>query len=141
MSKNRILLFWEDDQDIIAMFSLYFQEHGYPVEDVKSFDECVEKCKSKTPILLIIQRFMEGYSISIGLEYVRKIRENTKINYFPIIVGWADFSHTDKKLGYHEAFEAGANACFGRVFDITEILEQVKLLHANPSLTGLVDRP
>jgi len=138
MSENNILIFWEDDPDLVTMFSIFLQEHGYRVTGVESLDECIKECESKTPIVLIIQCFMEGSTA--GLEYIRKIRTHPNIPYFPIIVGWADFPNIDDKHGYSEAFEAGANACFGRVFDITDVLKQVKLLHNDPALTGLIDK-
>ena len=53
----------------------------------------------------------------------------------PIIMGWADiFPHGQNQgweVGYQQAFDAGANACFGRVFDPTDVLEQVKQLMAD----------
>jgi len=144
MSKHRILFFWEDDEDLIKMFSIFLREHEYYVDSVKSFDECIESCEGNAPILLVIQRFINDFGfindLGDGLEFVRKIRSHPNISYFPIIVGWADFPQKDKKQGYGEAFEAGANACFGSVFDTTDVLEQIRLLHNNPMITGLADR-
>ena len=57
-TQNKILFLWEDDEDFIKMFSLFLRKHGYSMESVKSFDECVELCKSNPPALLIIRSFV-----------------------------------------------------------------------------------
>jgi hypothetical protein len=60
-------------------------------------------------------------------------------------MGWADVASSDGQnqgweVAYQQVFNVGANACFGRVFDITNVLEQVRLLMADRSLTHLIDR-
>jgi DNA-binding response OmpR family regulator len=108
------------------------------MESVKSFDECVEFCKNKLPALLIMRSFVN--EPKDGLDFIRKIRMDSSISYFPIIMGWADFTYKTTEQGYQEAFEAGANACFGRVFDITEVLEEVEILFNDPTATHVMDR-
>lgn len=144
MSKNNILLFWEDDRDLKRMFSILLREHGYLVTTVASFDECVEACVYNSLVLLVIQRSINEMGLihifCDGLRLVRKIRAHSSIPFLPIIVGWADIPLKDRNQRYHEVFEAGANACFGAVFNVTVFLKQIRTLQSNPTLTGLVDR-
>jgi DNA-binding response OmpR family regulator len=137
-SDNRILLWWNEDQDMVNMFSFCLGEHGFLMESVGSFDACLESCMSRPPILLIINR--SGNWPNDGLEHIRRIRSHPAISYFPIIMGQADLGLLGKERGYQEAFEAGANACFGQVFDIANVLALVKRLIDHPAATGLWDR-
>ena len=138
INKNNILLLWGNDEDDINFFSFALREHGYFMESVKSFDECAEFCKNKPPVLLIMRSFLD--EPRDGLDFIRKTRTDSSISYFPIIMGWADITHQEKEQGYQEAFDAGANACFGRVFDITDVLEEIKILFNDPTATNVMDR-
>jgi len=136
--QNKILFLWEDDVDFVKMFSLFLQEHGYLMQSFKSFDECVESCKNQRPTLLIIRSFVN--EPRDGLEFIRKIRLDSSIPYFPIIVGWADFADYNKEREQQETFASGANAYFGRVFDITDVLKEIEILLNNPRAMRIVDR-
>ncbi len=136
--QNKILFLWEDDVDFVKMFSLFLQEHGYLMQSVKSFDECAESCKNQRPALLIIRSFVN--EPRDGLEFIRKIRLNSSVPYLPIVVGWADFADYNKQQEQKETFASGANAYFGRVFDITDVLREIEMLFNNPKATGIVDR-
>jgi hypothetical protein len=137
-SDNRILLYWNEDQDMVNMFSFFLGEHGFLMENVESFDACLESCMSRPPILLIINRSLSWPND--GLEHIRSIRSHPAISYFPIIMGQADLGLPGKERGYREGFEAGANACFGQVFDVTDVLALIKRLIDSPTATGLWDR-
>jgi DNA-binding response OmpR family regulator len=138
MAESKILIFWDDDKDIVNMFTYFFREHGFFVDSVNSIDECVEFCSKTPPAILIINRspFQSGNVLS----FVKEIRSNPSISYFPIIIGGANFTSDRRVNGYHEGFAAGANACFGHVFDITDVLEQVKILIEDPTTKELVDK-
>ena len=138
MLKEKVLFLWENDEDIIKMFFVFFQQHGFLTDKVESFDECVEFCKNTPPNVLITCRLRDQPDTILGL--IQRLRSDSSIPYIPIIVGYADFTHKEKESGYREMFQAGANACFGYPFDIKDVLEQVKVLAQNPSATNLVDR-
>ena len=137
-TENNILLLWEYDDDLIKMFSFFFQEHGLLINSVRSFEQCFEVCRSEPPDLLIVRSFVN--EPRDGLEFIRKIRLDSSISYFPIVVAWADVPRDHTGEGYQEAFEAGANAYFGRVFDITDVKQEIELLLRDPMATGIMDR-
>jgi CheY-like chemotaxis protein len=136
--QNKILFLWEDDVDFITVFSLVLQEHGYSMQSVKSFDECIESCKNQQPKLLIVRSFVN--EPRDGLGFIRKIRLDSSVPYFPIMVGWADFADYNKQREQQETFASGANAYFGRVFDITDVLREIDMLLNNPKATEIIDR-
>lgn len=129
------ILVSSDDIDLVAVFKDILGKKGFHFRSVSTADECLTECLRKPPDILLI------FSTSDYLtnhDLCRQIRSDITI-YFPIIVGKADIVYPDRRDGYQQAFEAGANACFGIVFDIDDILELINTLLADPSLTGLVD--
>jgi CheY-like chemotaxis protein len=137
-NKNKILLLWEDDEDLVKVFSLFLHEHSYSTHSVKSFDECVDVCKTDPPTVLIIRSSVN--EPRDGLAFLHRLRLDSSISYFPIIVGLAHFNYDIIEHAQKEAFDAGANACFGYPFDITDVLEEIKVLFNDPTAQGIVDR-
>jgi len=141
-SPQRILCVFQD-QDDINLFTYFFTNHGFTVQGVCSVEEGLQVCLTDPPDLLITLRLIR--TSEDGLRLCQQLRESsTRLSTLPIIIGWADiFPHDpnqDWEAAYQQAFDAGANACFGRVFDITDVLEQVRLLLADRTLTHLIDR-
>ncbi len=141
-SSQRILCVLQD-QDDINLFTFFFTKHGFAVQGVCSAEEGLQVCLTDPPDLLITLRLIQASED--GLRLCQQLRETSAgASTLPIIMGWADiFPHgqnQDWEAGYQQAFHAGANACFGRVFDITDVLKQVKLLTADRTLTHLIDR-
>ena len=137
MSKEKILFFWEDDEDLVKVFFLFFQEHGFLTEKVESPDDCVEVCKETPPHVLVICR--SPHQPSNVLSFIHRLRSDSSIPYIPI-VGYANFAKNEKEAGHHALFIAGANACFGHPFDLEDILGPVKTLVGDPTRTNLIDR-
>lgn len=137
-SENRILLFWDRDQDMINMFSYFLGEHGYHVESASSAEACLEACLRRPPLLLVVYRSVNRPDD--GLELVRDIRSRSALPGIPVILGAADLGLVGKDRGYRQAFAAGANACFGQVFDISQVWAQIKTLINDPQAMGLMDR-
>ena len=138
MSEERILFFWEDDEDLVKVFFLFFQEHGFITEKVESPDECVEACKKIPPHVLVL--CCSPHQPSNVLSFIHLLRSDSTIPYIPIIVGYANFAKNEKEAGHHAIFRAGANACFGHPFDLEDILQQVEILIEDPTKTNLVDK-
>ncbi len=139
MSKEKILFFWENDEDLIKMFFLFFQQHGFLTAYVETPDDCIGFCKSTPPNVLVVG-CVPGQPSEV-LSFIHRFRSDTSIPYIPIIVGYANFANNEKEAGDHQMFKAGANACFSHPYDINDVLEQVKILVRDPTITNLVDRP
>ncbi len=131
------------DRDEINMFTFFFAHHGLSVQGVTSIEEGLHICLTAPPGLLIVLRCIE--QMDDGLRLCQQVRTAAaELAKMPIILGWADMfrnvENQNWETDYQQAFDAGANACFGRVYDITDVLEQVNLLLTDPTLTQLVDR-
>ena len=135
---EKILLLWKDDEDMVKMFSFFFQEHGYFIESVVSDEKCFELCAINPPHVLLINCSFSQPNIT--LEFVRKFRSYPKIPYVPIVVGNVNFADRKEEDGHMAFFKVGVNACFGHVFDVEDVLKQVKLLIEKPKTVNLVDK-
>lgn len=143
MNQSQKILCVLQDQDDINLFTYFFTEHGFTVHGVCSVEEGLQVCLTDPPDLLITLRLVQ--KPEDGLRLCQQLRASTdKLSTLPIIMGWADMFRYGQDQGwdadYQQAFDAGANACFGRVFDVTDILELVELLMIDRTLTHLIDR-
>lgn len=137
MTIQSVLVIW-NDPDFKTLFQFTLERHGYEVFLANSFEQGLTVCRQNQPDLLI----MPHYQIDLenGLDFCRKLRTDDVFGKLPIILGFIDHLPREWRQAYKPAFAAGANACFGRVFDISDVLEQVSLLLADPTLTHLPDR-
>jgi hypothetical protein len=71
---------------------------------------------------------------------VSEIKETLTIPRFPIIFGHVDLVASHREAAHQRIYDAGVNACFGRVYDIADVLELIASLLADPTATGLMDR-
>jgi len=128
-----------NDPDNTNMFTYFFKNHGFTVQSACSVEEGLQVCLTDPPDLVITLRLIQ--EPEDGLTLCQKLREASSI---PIIMGWADMVPYDQdqswEVAYQQAFDAGANACFSRVFDIADVLEQIRLLVADKTITHLFDR-
>lgn len=139
---SRILIIW-NDPDVTGVFSHVFKLPEYSVHVVTSLSAGLTLIKGHYPDLLILPRAVAF--ASDGLKFCQQLRSNSELHYFPIIVGWMDTAwagelYLSPQECIQKAFEIGANACFGRVFDISDIVPLVETLLENPTLTKLADR-
>ena len=123
---------------MVKMFSIFFRDRGFIVDNINSYEQCFDSCVTNPSHVLITDcSFSQP---NIVLEFIRKFRAHPHISYIPIIVGNANFADNKEEYGYVEFFRAGANACFGHVFDIEEVLKQIKILIDKPTTKNLIDK-
>jgi CheY-like chemotaxis protein len=133
----RILVIWEDI-DYQNLFSYFLKELGYIVEIVSSCAEGLSVASNNPPDLLILPRWNQDRND--GFEFCRQIRTKPNVPIFPIIIGLADELDLTPKQCIQKTYEVGANACFSRVFDTSDIAVLIKTLLENPKLNKLADR-
>ena len=136
-SPAHILVIW-DNVDFQNLFLYVFKAPDYIVQTATSCDEGLKIITNEYPDLLIILRSVKDEND--GFEFCKKIRANSNIPRFPIIIAGADELDLNPQQCIQKTFEIGANACFGRVFDISDIIPLVNTLLENPALTKLADR-
>lgn len=131
-------MFVEDDVDIINMFVYVFEKSGYKAYPIQSYAEAFAACVAQAPDILIIGLLPFSPDEALGL--CRELRTTITNLRFPIIMGHVDPPSSRQEEVYQNIYNAGANACFGRVYDITDVLELIEILLKNPTATGLMDR-
>ncbi len=127
------ILYLDDDEDIRKLFTVFFEEQGYALDAVSAQAECFAICEKFHPDILILSRFINDEDFQL----LNSIRGNENIPYIPIVV--QVYKIKDEKW-VQRIFTAGANACYGGVFDIGDLIQIVDQLLENPKTTGIVDR-
>ena len=133
----RILVIWEDI-DHQNLFSYFLEELGYVVEIVRSCNEGLLVVRNNNPDLLIVPH--SNQDRNDGFELCKQIRADPSIPRFPIIIGLVDELDLTPQQCIEQSYEVGANACFGRVFDTSDLAVLINTLLENPNLNKLADR-
>jgi CheY-like chemotaxis protein len=115
MNQISIALAWNDDCDLLLGSRYICRERGYNLQHIPTFDAAKEQWQHQPPTVAIIKRSLT--SIDDGLIFCSALRADAHLSRLPIIIGWADMIGQT----FEEAYQAGANGCFGRVFDIAGV--------------------
>ena len=135
MDTPRKILCVLGDQDEVNLFIYFLTPHGFKVQGVTSIEEGLQICLTDPPDLLTVLRIIA--KAADGLLMCRRARTaSAELAKMPIILGWADvFRNVENQnweTDYQDAFDAGANACFGRVHNVTDVLEKGNRWLADP---------
>jgi DNA-binding response OmpR family regulator len=114
---KRILVI-DDDEDILEIFNLVFQENGYEIV-LSNTGEAAEHIKLIQPDMVLLDVRIVG-SAKDGPEICREIKSQLETRYLPVMLvsGEADLAVI--------AEECGADAFIAKPFDIFELLSHVK---------------
>ncbi len=138
---NKLILAVDDDQDNLTLMSLTLQYEGYRVETASSGEEALERLKTLTPDLVLLDINMPGMS---GYETLAEIRKREK--YLSVIFVSARNDTDDVVKG----LDMGADDYVCKPFDPIELIARAKaqlriqdltekLEIANKKLQELVD--
>jgi len=108
------LLIVDDDENICLLYEEEFTEGGYDVEIAKNGKECVEKLKSFSPDLIILDIRMPQMD---GIEALGKIIAKEKN--IPVILNSAYSSYKDDFRSW------GSDAYIVKSSDLTELKNKV----------------
>src|SRR3954453_2503983 len=112
MNQISIALVWDDDRDLLLFSQYICRERGYELQHITSLGAAKEHWKQQLPTVAIIKRSLN--TTDDGLAFCSALRADAQLSHLPIIIGWADMVGQT----FEEAYQVGANGCFGRVFDI-----------------------
>lgn len=115
MSANKVLVV-DDDTHISELIKLYLEKDGFPVIIANNGKVALEKFKSESPSIVILDVMMPEMD---GWEVCREIR---KISNTPIIMLTAKGETFDKVLG----LELGADDYMVKPFETKELIARVK---------------
>ena len=109
----------EDDESIREMLRYYFHSVGYEVACFESGEEYFEKGGERKPSLFILDIMLPGMD---GLEILRRIRTDARLEDTPVLMLTARTSEMDKVKG----LETGADDYVVKPFGIMELQARVK---------------
>ena len=115
---KRILVI-DDDEDILEILNLIFQENGYEIV-LSNTGEAAAHIKVIQPDMVLLDVRIVG-SAKDGPQICREIKSQLETRHLPVILVSAE---TDLAV---IAEECGANAYIAKPFDIFELLSQVKV--------------
>lgn len=111
----------EDDESIREMLRYYFRSVGYEVACFESGEDYFEKAGEVKPSLYILDIMLPGMD---GLEILRRIRADARLEEAPVLMLTARTSEMDKVKG----LETGADDYVVKPFGIMELQARVKAL-------------
>jgi len=71
---NGLLLWVDDEVDLLKAHILFLQKKGYEVETVNNGMDAIERCQQRTFDLILLDEMMPGIT---GLETLQRIKEIT----------------------------------------------------------------
>ncbi len=127
MVRRKKVLVIEDDADLGMVLAVRLSSWGFESSHVSEGKQGLERAKSETPDLIILDLTLPDLS---GREVCKAIREDSdkKFARTPIIMLTGHNADTDKLIGY----VIGANCYITKPFDEADLLESVQLLVWNP---------
>ena len=111
----------EDDESIREMLRYYFHSVGYEVACFESGEDYFEQAGEVKPSLYILDIMLPGMD---GLEILRRIRADARLEEAPVLMLTARTSEMDKVKG----LETGADDYVVKPFGIMELQARVKAL-------------
>ena len=120
--QNSKILIVDDIPQNVRLLEKNLKSEGYKVISAYSGQEALDKIDSEHPDLVLLDLMMP---VMDGHEVCRRIRENKKNYWIPIIMITAYESGIEKKL---ESLNAGADDFIKKPFDRYELIARVKSL-------------
>lgn len=116
MSKKILVI--DDDEDILEILNVIFQENGYETVISKT-SEAAEQIRVIQPDIVLLDVRIEG-SAKSGPEICKELKSQLETRHLPVMLVSGE---TDLAL---IAGECGADAYLAKPFDIFELLSHVK---------------
>lgn len=95
--RPRVLLFVEDEPDIVELYKIAFEAEGFTVDDSPNGKSALERISSYTqndfsrPTVMILDILLPDIS---GMDILRQVRKNPLFNNTPVIM-FTNFSSDD----------------------------------------------
>ncbi|HLD27999.1 MAG TPA: response regulator [Patescibacteria group bacterium] len=103
MNKNkRTILFVEDENDLVDVYHLMFDDSGYNFLSTKDIDEAMMLCEREKIDLVLLDILLpaqNGEIEKMGFVFLAKLKANLKTKKIPVIIFTNLSSIKDKKEG------------------------------------------
>ena len=114
---KRILIV-DDVEDNLFLLEAILTEEGYEVDSAKNGKEALAKIEASPPDLVLLDAMMPGMD---GYEVTRRIRENKKIPFLPVILITAY-----ENANIPQGLDLGANDFIRKPIDYEELMARIK---------------
>ena len=126
MSQRLRVLVVEDEVELAAVVASYFEREGYFVESATDGPSAVEKARSSSPDLIILDLMLPGFD---GIEVCRQVRTFSDAY---ILMLTARDEEVDKIVG----FAVGADDYLVKPFSPRELIARSKAILRRPRSRG-----
>ncbi len=116
-----MILILDDDKGVSEIENYALKGAGYDVRIVGNSKELFEEMENKLPQLVILDTIISGND---GFDILRRIRENIKTKYIPVMFVSVACSEMEKVKG----LDAGADEYLPKPFGILEFVSRVNAL-------------
>jgi DNA-binding response OmpR family regulator len=99
-NKNRIVVYIEDDLEMIDLVSLILNRRGFQVHGAHGGRNGLDLVNKEIPDLILLDLMMPGMD---GWEVFQQIKANEKTRHIPVIIITAKAQDIDRVLGLHIA--------------------------------------
>lgn len=114
---KRILLV-DDLEDNVSLLEAILAEEGYEIDSARNGKSALAKIEASPPDLVLMDAMMPGMD---GYEVTRRIRENPKLPFIPILMITASES-----ANIPQGLELGANDFIRKPIDFEELMARIK---------------
>ncbi len=114
---KRILLV-DDLEDNVSLLEEILAEEGYEIDSARNGKSALAKIEASPPDLVLMDAMMPGMD---GYEVTRRIRENPKLPFIPILMITASES-----ANIPQGLELGANDFIRKPIDFEELMARIK---------------
>ncbi len=121
LSEKKKILVVDDDLDTVEILRIKLEGAGFKIIVGRDGQECLDKCQSEEPNLIIVDVMMPKIS---GFKAVKLLKSDKRFENMPIILLTARTQEADRQMA--EAIEA--DGYITKPFDPDGVLKQVKEL-------------
>ena len=108
MAQKKTILFVEDENDLIDVYHLIFDNHGYRFLSTKDIDEAMMLCETDNVNLVLLDILLPGKDKAIeklGFVFLEKLKNNPKTQNIPVVV----FTNLNSIEAKKKGLSLGAN--------------------------------
>lgn len=99
ISDKKTILFVEDENDLIDVYHLIFEDHGYRFLSTANIDDAMLLCETDNINLILLDILLPGKENvveKLGFVFLEKLKKNPKAKNIPVII-FTNLSATDDK--------------------------------------------
>lgn len=122
MKKEKSVLIFDDDDDLLTIFTFLFEENNWTVHTRSVCDNAAQTAFEIGPDLILMDNWIPSIG---GIAATKELKADTRVNKIPVI--YISANNDVHKL----SDQAGADAFMSKPFDLDVLLELAQKLAFN----------